>query len=112
LAVNGLATQPLLFPVSDSSIFLSGNEQIFLMNSLTKNTFASIQKLAKLELGSDYFSGWLCWQGFLNKDSTVWLDGASINLKAIKFYFIISPMRIFRPLNRLVVSRNLTNFIK
>ncbi len=28
------------------------------------------------ELCSDHFPGWLCWPGGINKDPTVWLDGA------------------------------------
>jgi len=29
-----------------------------------------------LELCSDHFSSWLCYPGGLNKDCTVWLEGA------------------------------------
>jgi hypothetical protein len=51
-----------------------------------KNAFASIKKY--------HFSGLICCPGSLNKDPTIWLDGARIPQKYICKYLKIS---LFRP---------------
>jgi hypothetical protein len=47
-------------------------EYMLVMSELVR--VSSLSNL--LDLCSDHFPGWLCWPGGINKDLTVWLDGA------------------------------------